>query len=124
MHELGVTKITLEGIDVAIKSYYRASIPIIKRPEAFEWLRSNGFEDLIKREIRTKFARGADGSANKLIKYIAAQGWAYDDNEQVNHATLTAWLKEQIEKKNNFSIPLDTLGAYIGERAVLKIEGE
>src|SRR5215475_11367366 len=88
MHEMGVNSIGLDGIDLNLKSYYRASIPVAKKPEAFMWLRHNGFEDLIKRHIDVNFVRGQDKMASKLIKYLVAQGWPYDDKEQVNHATL------------------------------------
>lgn len=123
MHELGVTRIELEGIDVAIKQYYRASIPEAKRQAAMQWLRDNDWGDLIKREIRTKFGRGQDKLASKLIKFLGQNGWAYDDHEQVNHMTLTAWVKEQTQK-GNANIPMELLGAHIGERVVLKVEGD
>jgi hypothetical protein len=65
--------------------------------------------------------RGQDKLATKLIKFLAHNGWVYEDNEQVNSATLGAWLREQFEG-GNINVPLDLLGGFIGERAILKID--
>jgi hypothetical protein len=124
MHELGVQKIVLDdSINLEVKPFYRAAIPVERRNEAFDWLRANGFGDLIKREISVKFPRGQDDAATALIRAIVEQGWAYQDSEQVNKSTLGAWLREQFER-GNANLPLEKLGGFIGERCVLKIKGE
>ena len=61
MQEAGVSKIKLkDGTEVEVKPFYAAKIPESRVDEAFGYLRSNGFEDLIKNTVTANFNRGQD----------------------------------------------------------------
>jgi len=122
MHELGVEAIKLdEGTLLSLGMFYKASIPKDPslREKAFKWLRANGHEGMIKREIIETFSAGADRVASQLVKQLEKLGIPFMDRESVHHATLTAFVREQ-HQKGNPHLPLDAFGAYIGERVVMK----
>lgn len=126
MHELEIKDVTLDGdIELRVAPFYRASIPADPgiKTKAFAWLRKNNFGGIIKREIKTNFTAGQDKAAAKLATFLKENGWNFDDKEAVHHMTLTAFVKEQVEK-GNAKLPLDLLGAFIGEKATLKLPKE
>jgi hypothetical protein len=124
MHELQIKDITLDGdIELRVGPFYRAAIPEANRPKAFDWLRKHNFGGIIKHEIKTTFTTEQDKAAQELTKILKEHGWNYDDREAVHHMTLTAFVKEQIEK-GNAKLPLDLLGAFVGEKATLKLPKE
>ena len=52
MQEAGVSLLKLDdGSTVEVKPFYAAKIPESRVDEAFSWLRSKGFEDLIKNTV-------------------------------------------------------------------------
>jgi uncharacterized protein YacL (UPF0231 family) len=48
---------------------------------------------------------------------------AYEVRNSTNHNTLTAWLKEEIERKRSV-LPLETLGATVGKIVSVKARRE
>ena len=56
MQEAGVSLLKLsDGSTVEVKPFYAAKIPESRVDEAFGYLRSNGFEDLIKNTVTASF---------------------------------------------------------------------
>ena len=57
MADLGLSKFSLDdGSTVEVKPTYGASILVKDRPAAYEWLRENGFDDIIKNVISASLA--------------------------------------------------------------------
>jgi hypothetical protein len=103
--------------------YYAAGIPVkwdvVKRQEAFTYLTDNGAGDLIKTEINVKFQRTDREIALRTAQKLQGEGFEPEMKEAVHQATLTAWLREQIEL-NNWVPDLEKIGGTVGR--VVKIK--
>jgi hypothetical protein len=76
MEELGMRSFTLEdGAKVEVRQLYGASIPIPRKAEAFEWLRNQGFDDIIKNSVTCVFGRGEDDKASSFRDLAAEKGF-------------------------------------------------
>ena len=119
LEEMGLQKFTLtDGSEISVKPIYAASIPVDRRPEAFEWLRDHGFGDLVKNNVTVTFGRGEDEDARDFVDFCDAQGFVPSQTEKVEPSTLKAWLRERVEAGD--PIPLDLFGAFISQRATIK----
>lgn len=119
MSELGLKTITLtDGTKLTINTIYRGNINKNNQYEAFAWLRDNEFGDIIRHEVKVDLGKQEDKKAQELIELIVDAGYDPSDKEFVHWATLSAFIKEQIEEGED--IPMDTLGVYIVNKAVLK----
>lgn len=127
--EVGIDKLgllaegNLPAYDATLKPYYRASIPAAWPPErqqkAFGYLETHDAGDLIRNTFTVELGRGTTRQQERLRKALAKTGVAYNERRAVNHNTLTAWVKEQIEK--HATMPdLETLGAQVGKIINLK----
>ena len=117
--EAGLSSFTLDdGSKVEIKQTYGGSILIENRPKAFEWLRENGYGDIVKNKISCQFGQGEDDEAHRFARMAQGQGYVTDQKEEVHPQKLRAWIKERVEAGEDF--PLELFGAYIGQRAVIK----
>ena len=69
LFSLGVKSFKLEdGSEVSVKQTYGAHIKVDNKPEAHQWLRDNGFDDIIKNTVSCEFKRGEDSSANDFME--------------------------------------------------------
>ena len=69
MEERGVKSIRMtDGQSVDIKPFYLGSITKEKQEEAFQWLRDNGYDDIIKNQVVVKFGRAEDEKANNVFE--------------------------------------------------------
>ena len=119
MADLGLSRFSLDdGSTVEVKPTYGASILVKDRPAAYEWLRDNGFDDIIKNVISCQFGRGEDDQASAFHAFASQQGYPADQNESIHASTLKAFVKERIETGEDF--PHTLFGAYVGQRAVIK----
>ena len=119
MTELGMKKFTMDdGSEVSIKPFYSASVTEARRAEAFQWLRDNGFDDIIKNTVSVRFGRGEDELCARLLNLLGSNGYPADQAEKIEPMTLTAWVKEMVERGNEF--PTELFGAYIGRKAFIK----
>ena len=117
--EIGMASFSLDdGSTIDIKQTYGASIRVEKRPEAFEWLRDNGYDDIIKNTVACQFGRGEDDQASAFAAFAQQQGYAPDHKTEVHPQTLRAFVKERCEAGEEF--PMELFGAWIGQRAVIK----
>ncbi len=115
MQEAGVSKIKLkDGTEVEVKPFYAAKIPESRVEEAFGWLRSEGFEDLIKNTVTASFGRGQDNQVSELIGVCEKFGFNYNKKEKVEPMTLKAFVKEQVE--GGKKLPFDLFGVYIANK--------
>ena len=119
LQELGVSSFTLDdGSKVDVKPLYGASIPVSRKEEAFEWLRENGYDDIIKNVVSCSFGRGEDKEVAHLLEAMHALALHPEQQESVHASTLRAWVRERVENGDEF--PMDLFGAFVGERATIK----
>lgn len=117
--ELGMTSFRMEdGSSIDIKPFYSASITEARRAEAFQWLRDNGFDDIIKNTVSVRFGRGEDELCNRLLGLLGQQGFPAEQAEKVEPSTLKAWVRERVERGDQF--PMELFGAFIGKKASIK----
>jgi hypothetical protein len=112
----------LPACDAKMRPYYHANIAADWEPEkrqaAHDWLEREGHGDILKATVRVQFGRRDLAAARELEAELRSMGLHPDVQVDVPWSTLTAWLKEQVEKYHR-TPPLDLLGAKIG--SVVKI---
>lgn len=124
--EIGVDVIGLpdDNCDVIVRPYYKANIPASwdpdRREQAFRWLDENGHGDVISVTVSVDFQRGEKALADELVHLIRTKFRGANSHQVktvmgVPWTTLTALVKEQVEQGE--AIPLDTLGATVGQVA-------
>lgn len=119
LQEMGLAKFSLEdGSEVAIKPTYGASIKVDNRESAYQWLRDNGYDDIIKNSVVCSFGRGEDDAALEFSRLAAEKGYAPENKTEIHPQTLKAWVKERVETGEEF--PMELFGAYVGQRAFIK----
>lgn len=122
MTQLGVSEFKLvNGAKVTVKPYYSASIPkeVEPRTKAFDWLKQNGHDDIIKNEVSAEFKRGEEQKAEQAMEVLKAIGIFAENTKNVHPQTLKAFVREMVEKGVN--LPFDLFNVYVGRKA--KIEG-
>ena len=119
MEERGVTSIKMrDGQSVDIKPFYTGSITKEKQEEAFQWLRDNGYDDLIKNQVVIKFGRAEDEKADKLFADLANQGLDTDRSVKVEPMTLKGFIREMMESGKE--LPMETFGVFVGHKINIK----
>tara|TARA_R110000787_G_scaffold27538_1_gene76138 strand:+ start:2969 stop:3514 length:546 start_codon:yes stop_codon:yes gene_type:complete len=119
MQQAGVRTLKLtDGTSIEVKPYYAAKIPVSKQEEAFDWLRSNGFGDLIKNNVTLQFGKSQDGEASDLVGELKSKGHNVSQKMKVEPMTLKAFVKEQIQ--NGKDVPMETFGVYTSNRTTVK----
>lgn len=119
MEERGVKSIKMsDGNSVDIKPFYTGSISEENKEAAFEWLRKEGYDDIIKNQVVIKFGRAEDDKADKLFSDLASKGLDADRNVKVEPMTLKGFIREMIE--NGKDIPMDTFGVFVGHKINIK----
>jgi len=117
--EIGLTSMKLDdGSEVSIKPQYGANILVDNRPAAYEWLRENGYDDIIKNTVACTFGRGEDDKASAFAAFAEKEGFFAEQNTGIHHTTLRAFVKERVENGDDF--PMELFGAYVGQRAIIK----
>ena len=119
LQEMGLSEFKLDdGSQVTIKQTYGASILVDNRPMAYQWLRDNGYGDLIKNIVSCEFGMGEDQKAEDFRDTAKQKGFQVEQNTSVHPQTLKAFVKERCEKGEEF--PMELFGAFIGHRAIIK----
>jgi hypothetical protein len=115
MQEAGVSLIKTENGDtVEVKPVISARIPASRTEEAFNWLRSNGHEDMIKNTVTASFNKGQDNLVSRLIQVCEENGFTYNKKEKVEPMTLKAFAREQIT--DGKELPMDLFGVYVSNK--------
>ncbi len=122
MEKAGVDDFTLkDGRRVAIEVITHCGISKPNEADAFGWLRANGHEALIKREITIKFGKGEDKKAAAVFALLQKRRGLADNSiigkQAVHHSTLKAFIKRALEA--GLEIPHDTFGIF--QRTVAKV---
>jgi len=118
MDEMGVERLDVDGATVTLKPFVSASIPVDKRPEAFNWLREHGLDDIIKNDITLSFGRGDDNVAGDLMVDLEQRGFHPESKTHIHSMTLKAFIRERVEK--SLPIDLDLFGAFVARTADIK----
>ena len=119
MEERGVRSIKMkDGQSVDIKPFYTGTITKEKQQEAFQWLRDNGYDDIIKNQVVVKFGRAEDEKANNVFTELANQGLDTDRNVKVEPMTLKGFIREMIESGKE--LPMETFGVFVGHKINIK----
>ena len=117
--ELGMKSFKMsDGSLIDIKAFYNASIKEENRAKAYEWLRDNGFDDIIKNTVSVRFGRGEDQLCETLLNQLREDNYPVEQAQKVEPQTLKAWVREQVERGSEF--PTELFGVYIGQRATIK----
>lgn len=115
MTEMNISTIKLaDGTAVEVKPVYGASIPIDKKEEAYNWLRSNGLGDLIKNEVTVSFGRNEDNKAMAYANLAQGQGFQPVQKLKVEPMTLKALVRERLESGKE--MPTDLFNVFAGNR--------
>jgi hypothetical protein len=127
--EMSIREITVEAegnrpeVRARAKAFYQANIAADweepRRERAFQWLEDNGDGDIIKREFTILLGREEDERSRELAKLLREAGFVYTVKKSVPWNTLTAWLREMVEKRE-VTPPLETFGATVGRVVELK----
>lgn len=123
---IGLKSLSLaDGTEIGIKEYISASINDDNRSAAHNWLRQNGYDDLIKNDVVVSFGKGEDEYAQKLLQEIGQEVQNGDIKcggvaqvERVHPSTLKAFLKEQL--KVGAAIPAKDFNLVVGQIATIK----
>ena len=119
MEERGVKSIRMtDGQSVDIKPFYTGSITKEKQEEAFQWLRDNGYDDIIKNQVVVKFGRAEDEQALKVWNSLMNEGFDTERNTKVEPMTLKGFIREMIE--NGKELPMETFGVFVGHKINIK----
>lgn len=117
--EHGLTELKMaDGSKVTVSTVISANISKDRAEQAHDWLRDNGFGDLIKNTVSVNFGKGEDDKAGELVRELEGDGFNVDQKEAVHPSTLKAFCKEQIEKGSE--IPSELFGIFIGQKTTIK----
>lgn len=116
MEEINMESFTLsDGSEVKVVPTYGGTIRAEDRPQAHQWLRENGYGDLVKNTISANFGMGEDNLAKDFYQSALDRGLQVDKKEAVHPMSLKSWVKEMTEFGCEF--PSDLFGAFIGKKA-------
>lgn len=116
--ELGLQSFKLEdGSELKVKETYSASPRVADRPQVYQWLRDNGYGDLIKNTVFCTFGRDEDEAAKEFYNMAELSGYCAEAKTEVHPSTLRAFVKERVEAGDEF--PMELFGAWVGQRATI-----
>jgi hypothetical protein len=116
MRECNLSEIKLaNGAKISIQQFYSARIGKEQEELAFNWLKKNGHEDIIKNVVSIQFGRGEDEKADFLLDNLQSQGFSPATKRWVEPMTLKAFVREQVEKGTD--LPFETFSVYVGQKS-------
>tara|TARA_R100000388_G_scaffold15547_1_gene12393 strand:- start:73 stop:618 length:546 start_codon:yes stop_codon:yes gene_type:complete len=119
MQQSGISSLKLtDGSSVEVKPFYAAKIPVSKTDEAFDWLSSNGYGDLIKNQVSLTFGKSEDNVANSIVEDLKSKGHNVSQKKKVEPMTLKAFVREQIQSGQK--LPMDLFGVYVSNKTTIK----
>ena len=141
MQEAGMLSFTLrDGSTVSVKKIYRGKIKDADQPEAFAWMEEHGHAALIDTDAVFRLGKGKRALAQQMLSIIADHVQTLNQvgvidcevtpilDESIAWNTLAAWLKEQIELRQDPDrvkeldlppFPEDLFGTFIVDRATI-----
>ncbi len=114
LQEKGLTSIRLNnGTEVSVSEDIKPGVLVANRPFCYQWLRDNGFGDLIKNIVSVNFGMGEDKDAVNLKEQIQKLGLVCAEKEDVHYQTLKAFVGEQHHKGVNLP---DEFGVHVANK--------
>lgn len=111
MLEVGIQSFTLkDGSKVEIQEQVSAAITAANHKRAMAWLTENDFGGLIKTVVEVQFDRGDHEHAAELVEELQGNHLAATMKETVHHATLRAFVREQMAA--GATLPLDLFSVH------------
>ena len=96
--EQGLSSLKLaDGSAVEVGKSYSCTIKKDGTDAAYQWLRENGLEDIIKNEVFVTFGKGEDNKAEQLLTLAEQEGYEPTQKQKVEPMTLKALYRERIE---------------------------
>ena len=117
LSEQGLSAIKLsDGSSVSVKKEFRCTLPKEegKRDAAYQWLRDNKLEDIIKNNVFVTFGKGEDNKAEQLLNLAAENGYEPQQKSDVAWNTLTALYEERIQA--GLDMPSDNFNLWIKDK--------
>ncbi len=119
LENMGLEEFTVEDIGrIVVNEKIRAAPPAKRRAEAYKWLIENGHGDIVKTHVVTSFDRSEIDDAQALLAELQGKFTATKLDTKVEGATMTAWVKGQLDDGKEF--PLDLFGVHQFKTAEIK----
>ena len=118
MDEMGIERLDVEGLTVERSLMVHASIPVANKDQAFDWLRENNLDDIIKNDIVCSFGKGQDNLAGDVVGMLREKGFDPTTKTHVHSSTLKAFIKERVTAGK--PIDLDMFGAFVANTAKIR----
>ena len=118
--EAGLSEIKLaDGSRIKVEPFVNAHISKANLEQAHAWLETNGFGDLIDKEINAKFGitNAELEKFQRMFSHLQEHGCKLTTKEAVHHMRLKAFAKEQLEKGTD--VPVDLFGLYTGLKTTI-----
>ncbi len=118
MEQVGLASFKLEnGAEVVVDEPIYASISKKNQGDAYQWLRDNDHEDLIKNEIKVALGKGEDELAKLVMKYLVSKKIDFTQKESVHAGSLKAFVRTLLEEEAQpgytaEKLPQDLFGVY------------
>lgn len=122
MKQCGVKDFTTTtGLKITLKEDVNVGITAARQQEAYDWLKANGFDGLIKSDLSLHFDREHAKDADKLVEKLSKQGYEVEFKQGVHYQTLKAFVKERMaDTESETPFPLDLFGARPYQVSVVK----
>ena len=113
--EQGLSSLKLaDGSAVEVKKSYSCTIKKDGTDAAYQWLRENGLEDIIKNEVFVTFGKGEDNKAQELLELAENSGYEPQQKQKVEPMTLKALYRERIEA--GLDMPSDSFNLFVKDQ--------
>jgi hypothetical protein len=115
---LGLSGVTLDdGRKVTVTPEIYLDLREENREEAYRWMESQGYSDLIKTQISCTFGRGERDHAQDVADLLSAAGYQAESKDTVHYQTLRAWAKDLLTQ--GILLP-DVFNSYLGSKTRIK----
>ena len=119
--EQGLQSLKLaDGTVLEVNKKYSCTLPKDpqKKASAYQWLRDQGLDDIIKNEVSVTFGRGEDDKAKQLLDLAVGNGYEPNQREKVEPMTLKALYRERVEA--GLDMPSDFFHLYVKDETKMK----
>ena len=110
--EQGLSSLKLaDGSSIDVRKSYNCTIKKDEMESAYNWLRENELDDIIKNEVAVTFGKGEDSRAQELLSLAGQQGYEPTQRQKVEPMTLMALYRERVEA--GLDMPSDSFNLLI-----------
>lgn len=100
-----------DGTTVEAKPDLKVNITESNKPRVYAWLKDHGFGGIIRSKVSLDFGKGENESLTEVVDGLKELGYIPNVSEDVHHATMKSFVKEQLEKGNT-ELPKKEFGVY------------